>query len=404
MKKLIFFLVMLLVSLITYSQTTSNVVTANTVQAKQHMVAPTDTVLSPKYLGEIRRRTQDSTLYVAIKLSGTPKWTSLIRNTDLFLLSPSDTTGIDMLYSSGNQVFVKDLFPGTNINFTLGVKGIQINSTSVSSGVSIGDPITGGTANSILFLGAGGKFSQKNSDFYYDSLGRYMYISNTTGPAGIRLKTTNGGGFLELRMDNDFGGDYIALRNMANSDNGKFHIVTTGTNRFTVQQNGNVGVGTSSPSTLFHVIGNTRLDGMNNATSSDTRLLVKGASDSVIRQLNFTITQGPYTPTKTDVANIATSSVTTCHYERSGDYIEVFGEITIDPTATGATQVDLSLPIPSIIGNTYDLSGTAATGDSNQSIRIYGDVTNARAIFSYTAIDASSHVYSFRFKYKYVAP
>lgn len=140
------------------------------------------------------------------------------------------------------------------------------------------------------------------------------------------------------------------------------------------------------------------------ATSTDTKLLVHGNSDSAIRQLDFPIVQGTYTATKTDVTNIGTASVSTLHYQRLGDYIEVGGEITIDPTATGDTHLRITLPIASTITNSYDLFGTASAHDVNQVVRIYGDTVNSAAIFRLTVADASSHVYSFKFRYKYVAP
>jgi len=140
------------------------------------------------------------------------------------------------------------------------------------------------------------------------------------------------------------------------------------------------------------------------ATSTDTKLLVHGNSDSAIRQLDFPIVQGTYTATKTDVTNIGTATLSTLHYQRLGDYIEVGGEITIDPTATGDTHLRITLPIASTITNSYDLFGTASAHDVNQVVRIYGDTVNSAAIFRLTAADASSHVYSFKFRYKYVAP
>lgn len=148
--------------------------------------------------------------------------------------------------------------------------------------------------------------------------------------------------------------------------------------------------------------GSFRLGGIRAATSNDVNLLVKGESDSTVAQLNFPIVQTSYTPTKVDVTNVASASVTTSYYERTGNKIEVWGEVTIDPTATGDTQITLSLPIASSMSNSYDLSGSAAAYDVNQSARIYygGGV----AIVRLNATDASSHVYSYRYVYYYFAP
>lgn len=113
--------------------------------------------------------------------------------------------------------------------------------------------------------------------------------------------------------------------------------------------------------------------------------------------------EGTYTASVTNVTNVASSSVTTCNYTRRGNYIEVFGEITIDPTATGDTKLRISLPVATGITNSYDLSGQATTFDNVQSVRIYQEL--GEAVFRLNAsVDASSHVYSFRFIYKYIAP
>ena len=138
------------------------------------------------------------------------------------------------------------------------------------------------------------------------------------------------------------------------------------------------------------------------ATSNDTKLVVRGSSDSAFRQLDYPIVQNSYTPTKTDVTNIGTASVTTSYYQRTGNKIEVWGEVTIDPTATGDTQITLSLPIASSMSNSYDLSGSAAAYDVNQSARIY--YSGGVAVVRLNATDASSHVYSYRYVYYYFAP
>jgi len=146
-----------------------------------------------------------------------------------------------------------------------------------------------------------------------------------------------------------------------------------------------------------------KVNAIPSATSNDTKLVVRGSSDSAFRQLDFPIVQTSYTPTRGDVTNIASASVTTSYYSREGNKIEVWGEFTIDPTATGDTQITLSLPIASSITNSYDLSGSAVTYDNNQTFRIYFGGGNA-IVRGNASVDASSHTYSYRFVYYYIAP
>lgn len=113
-----------------------------------------------------------------------------------------------------------------------------------------------------------------------------------------------------------------------------------------------------------------------------------------------------YTATVTDGANTdGTPSVTTLYYQRVGDRIEVWGEVTVDPTTTATlTDFYVSLPVSTSIDQTYQLSGNATSGTVLEPIRISGEVANDRAYFTFTPVSVDSRVSSFRFVYHYVAP
>lgn len=114
--------------------------------------------------------------------------------------------------------------------------------------------------------------------------------------------------------------------------------------------------------------------------------------------------EGNYTPTLTNTTNIASSTAYTTYYYRIGDVYHVWGTVDIDATtALTVSEMGLSLPVASSIGQVYELSGTASFED-NTVVQIKGDATNDRAMFRFTPQTATNNKYSFHFTYKYFAP
>lgn len=132
-------------------------------------------------------------------------------------------------------------------------------------------------------------------------------------------------------------------------------------------------------------------------------LKANGTNWVVISKANA-YADGTYTPTLTNTTNVAASTAYTTYYKRVGDVVNVWGEVDIDATsALTISEMGLSLPIASSVGQTYELSGTASFED-NTVVQISGDVTNDRAKFRFTPQSATNNKYSFHFTYKYFAP
>lgn len=110
--------------------------------------------------------------------------------------------------------------------------------------------------------------------------------------------------------------------------------------------------------------------------------------------------ESTYSPTLFNTTNIAASTAFTTHYKRVGNWVNVWGEVDIDATTTlTISELGLSLPVASAIGNTYEIAGTAVFED-NTSVQIKGDATNDRAIFRFTPVSVANNKYSFNFSYK----
>lgn len=114
--------------------------------------------------------------------------------------------------------------------------------------------------------------------------------------------------------------------------------------------------------------------------------------------------ESTYTPTLTNTTNIAASTAYTTYYQRIGDIVHVWGTVDIDATtAATLSEMGMSLPVASGVGQIYELAGTASFED-NTSVQIKGDTVNGRAMFRFTPQTDTNNKYSFHFTYKYIAP
>jgi hypothetical protein len=110
---------------------------------------------------------------------------------------------------------------------------------------------------------------------------------------------------------------------------------------------------------------------------------------------------GTYTPSLTNTTNIAASSTSTCQYMRVGDVVTVSGQVTIDPTAAGACNMKMTLPIASAFGSSRQAGGTFATltgGQADQGA-IIADATGDQFEFRFTAVNVASAIYAFHVTY-----
>ena len=115
---------------------------------------------------------------------------------------------------------------------------------------------------------------------------------------------------------------------------------------------------------------------------------------------------GTYTPTLTNVTNVAASTTGACQYMRVGDVVTVSGQLSIDPTAIGNITVRMTLPIASdfsgssrFCGGTFvALSGTIGEAGA---ILAFANATG-QAEFRGDAASAANQSSAFSFTYKVI--
>jgi hypothetical protein len=116
-----------------------------------------------------------------------------------------------------------------------------------------------------------------------------------------------------------------------------------------------------------------------------------------------TIAAGTYTPTLTNVTNVAASTAYQCQYMRVGATITVSGRVDVDPTAAAATELGVSLPVASNFGASEDLAGVGAlAATSTENTIILGDTTNDRASIQWVATDLANTAMYFTFTYQVI--
>jgi hypothetical protein len=113
-----------------------------------------------------------------------------------------------------------------------------------------------------------------------------------------------------------------------------------------------------------------------------------------------TLASGTYTPTLTNVTNVSASTAYACQYLRVGNVVTVSGKIDYDPTAGGAIELGITLPVASNFTATEQCAGTGVSVISGDGpLWIQADTTNDRASFRGVATDLTNHAGYFTFTY-----
>ena len=176
-------------------------------------------------------------------------------------------------------------------------------------------------------------------------------------------------------------------------------VEQTGTDTFAKRALG-VGAGTSIPT---RADADSRYDAAGTAAAGDAAHVAAGDPHTqyALESALPTLAASTYTPTLTNVANLDGSAAFECQYLRLGATVIVSGKVTVDPTAAGAVQLGISLPIASALTAAEQCAGVAfSPGIAGQGAAILGDATNDRADMQWIAVDTTSQTMAFTFTYR----
>lgn len=106
---------------------------------------------------------------------------------------------------------------------------------------------------------------------------------------------------------------------------------------------------------------------------------------------------GTYTPALTNVANLAGNTPLQCQFLRVGSVVTVSGEVGLNVSGAGNTQLGISLPVASNFSALFHCGGVASS--VTESATIQADSTNDRAEMRYTAVSVGLQTFWFSFTY-----
>jgi hypothetical protein len=141
--------------------------------------------------------------------------------------------------------------------------------------------------------------------------------------------------------------------------------------------------------------------------ATDAETITGTATNRALTPANLRSMSGTYTPTGTGVTNVTDVNIVPSQFRwsRIGDIVTVHGQVTVDPTATGATEFRLTLPVATNFGATAALcSGSGSsytTAALGTAVSVSGLASGGfnQAVVNYTALSANNQALTLVFGY-----
>lgn len=112
------------------------------------------------------------------------------------------------------------------------------------------------------------------------------------------------------------------------------------------------------------------------------------------------LSSGTYTPITTDITNVDSSLGYASQYLRVGNTVTVSGALSINPTASGNTIVDITIPVASNFTASENAAGVMACPGVDQFGAITANTTDDRVRLRFLATDVDAKDWWFTFTYK----
>jgi hypothetical protein len=277
-----------------------------------------------------------------------------------------------------------------------------------NSGTTPGTDFVGTTdANDLVFKTNNVESGRINLALLNTSYGYNSLVGVTIGTSNVAIGYQAG-------QNVSTGGDNTIVGKNAGS------VVTTGSKNTLIGTNANVGDSFAVNRIALGVNANATQDDQFAIPDSVTTIKFKGIVYTLptangtgtlnndgagVLSWKNQLDYGTYTPTLTDVTNVAVSVAYTCQWMRVGDTVTVSGKVEIDPTAGAgtATELGISLPVASNFASAEQCAGTAVCPTISQiPAAILADAVNNRASLQYLSSHTTSEPFYFSFTYKVI--
>lgn len=372
-------------------------------------------------------------------------------------LGTTDTKGLSLRTAGVNRMYFDSTQPyvgigNTSPNYTLDIKPSAVNAilslTAPTSSTVAQVRVTNSSNYNGLMVKAGSAYSTYKTTVAHD-----LYLYNDAGNGNISIlndyasgninfaaggastahmtigSTGNVGigvapGTEKLKINGTLSINDILYHYSNTSMYMKFYNAGTpyisftarnNTADFAVSQTGGTGMGTNTPDASLKLDVVTTTQGVRLAPMTRTQanaiaskvagLEVYSTTDSCKLIWNgsnwqYFAKSGYYTPTLTNTTNIVASTAYACQYSVNGDVVTVSGKVDIDPTAVGAIELRMSLPITSTFTNDGQAGGGAWPQVIQAAIGVSAVSGGATVAFKTETVDISNNTYRFTFTYK----
>lgn len=163
---------------------------------------------------------------------------------------------------------------------------------------------------------------------------------------------------------------------------------------------------TASQNSNTTAIDKTAITGKTTVTAAaDDLILISDTSDSGNLKKITAPASGTYTPTLTNVTNVASTTAFSCQYMQVGTIVTVSGQANVTPTAAAptTTQLGISLPVASKFTAFSQCAGVGQGIDAAYTAGpILADATNDTALLQYDATTLFEVSFYFTFTYRIV--